>query len=324
MKDSLIRVKHKLRRSIEGISKDYPSSLESKKSQYLSTKPLPYPPEHHTEVSRPTVLQVNAYGPEQSVQDDNSALKPASESNKTSNQHLPELDFDRLSIDDPSETPDDDQDLSPTKVTHRSDERFCKRLSNNSQQPVLDLNDTGDVSHKIQHDPTAISSIIPDRTSSERFRTGPNDAIVGSHNLNRAPDAEAAIRRKRVSPHAQLPPESDLSNTVDTTVETKQAPAVTHEVRHKVREEIIHERVTRDIHVDHYYDYTKPIKKVIINPAVHFTIDKNGEKVRIPTPDCWVPPPGFTPTKEVPQASNVVPGFLESIHGSHQKADSDA
>jgi hypothetical protein len=171
-------------------------------------------------------------------------------------------------------------------------------LSNNSLPLVVDLNDTGDVCRKIKHDPTAISSIIPNRRSSKKFGTDHNDAVVGSRDLTNPPSAEASVRRKRSSPQAQLPPEFDLTNTVDTSVETRQAPAVTHEVLHKHTEEIVQEKITRDIHVDHYYEYIQPIKQVIIKPAVHFIIDENGEKVRIPTPDCWKAPPGFAPTQE--------------------------
>ena len=96
------------------------------------------------------------------------------------------------------------------------------------------------------------------------------------------------------SPHpdplARLPPSFNPTNTIDTTVDTTIAPAVTHETLHTKRIEIVQEAITRDIHVDHYYHYVQPLKVVEVKPAKHFRINSKGEKLSIAAPEGWEMP----------------------------------
>jgi hypothetical protein len=297
MAESFNKVKNKVRRSLDRTSRDQPNSPDGRYTDYLSNKPLPSSPEHHVGTSQPTIRQVNAFGPESNVHNVNTTSTGAAGTDKISNQHLlPELDFNRLNIEDPDDEFDDVEEGLPAKSIARRDKKSSQSVSKTSHTLPLNPTDPDESSSKIKSDPTAVSSIIPDRRSSKKFE--PHDAGAGSYISPSRPSAEGAVRRKRLSPQAQLAPGLDLVNTVDTSTETTQAPAVTHEVVHKQTTEIVHEKITRDIHVDHYYNYVQPIKEVVIKPAVHFTINESGEKVRIATPDCWQPPPGFTPTPE--------------------------
>lgn len=289
MEDSLTKVKDKVKSLIHRQSTEPLDSSDSREPGYLSQKPLPATPPHHIGTSRPTVRQVNAFGPEQDESSGGSSTNSSASDKIPSQYLLPEIDLHKLDINDPNVTVHDAQEAYPNKAPSGQVIRSPKRVSDPSQAPAADFGDTDELSRGIKSEPNALSSVIPDRRSSRSFEP--------DYRVN-PPSPEAAVRRKRLSPTAQLPPELNLTNTVDTSIETTQAPAVTHETIHKHTEEITHERITRDIHVDHYYNYVQPIREVIIKPAVHFTIDENGNKIRIPTPHGWEPPPGLEPTPE--------------------------
>ena len=84
------------------------------------------------------------------------------------------------------------------------------------------------------------------------------------------------------------------TRTEGTTVHETVKPAVTEEIRHRQITEIEHPVITRDIHVNHYYEYIQPIKVVEIARAKHYAFNEQGEKVQIPTPDCWECPEWLT------------------------------
>ncbi len=290
--------------------KHHEDSPESRTSEYQANKPwpsdkaLPTPPGHQASASRPTIRQVNSVGPEHNVHSDNSTQNHGAQ---TSGQELlPELEFKKLNIDD-SDDPDDEfydaHDKSPSKSYRRHGKKASNRLS---QPPPVDV---------LKQDPSAISSAIPDRRSSKRFSGEHNDTAVNSYSPTHG--IEAAVTRRPLSAEAQanLPPQFQLANTVDTSVDVTEAPAVTHEVVHRQQTEIIHEVITRDIHVDHFHTSIQPYKEIIVKPAIHYTINENGEKVRISTPECWEPPPGFTPTenpdKPLPLATTTIKTYIQ-------------
>lgn len=304
------RLKAKVRKSMDGNSKHYQESPESKVANYQSNKPLPSdkalptPPEHQAGASRPTIRQVNALGPDENRANNYSKRNPTGAESRQ--QLLPELDFNRLNIDDSDDLDDEFHDAhngSPSKSYRRHGKKASNRLS---QPPPVDV---------LKQDPSAISSAIPDRRSSRRFSGEYSGSPVNSYSPTH--ETEAPVTRRPLSQEAKanLPAQFQLGNSVDTSVEITEAPAVTHEVVHRQQTEIIHEVVTRDIHVDHFHTSIQPIKEIIVKPAVHYTINEQGEKVRIDTPECWEPPVGFTPTvetkKHIPMATTSIKTYIQ-------------
>ncbi|KAA8571316.1 hypothetical protein MFRU_046g00440 [Monilinia fructicola] len=75
----------------------------------------------------------------------------------------------------------------------------------------------------------------------------------------------------------------DLTNTVDTTVHEKVAPAVTHEKILPTEHEIITRAVYREIHQHHYYHRALPVIDTEILPTKHYVYGDDGDTlVRIP------------------------------------------
>nr|OQO13841.1 hypothetical protein B0A51_17479 [Rachicladosporium sp. CCFEE 5018] len=62
----------------------------------------------------------------------------------------------------------------------------------------------------------------------------------------------------------------DLSNTEDTTLHERWAPAVTHETVHRQFEEVRQESITREIHQDHIFHRVLPIVDIEVKPSRHF------------------------------------------------------
>ena len=308
MEDRLTKVKAKIRKSIDGMSKHDANVSENWSTEYPSSKPLPDPPERERGASRQTVRQVDAFGPNQGVRGHNSKANDGSNPDPASSQHfIPELEFDKLNIEDPSETFHDAEDISAAIPDRKSSKKFHTDQRGavvNTRDSAHTLSEEEAVKQKVKRNRRSLQTQASRETErvgtghapSKSLDTGHGNDVIDTQNLNHQPDPEAAVRRNPLSPQAQLPPGFDLTDTVDTSVTTTQAPAVTHEVVHWHTEEIMHEEITRDIHIDHHFNYIQQYKEVVIKPAVHFTIDENGEKVRIPTPDCWETPPGFTPT----------------------------
>ena len=295
---------------MDGNPRHYPESPDSRTSEYPSNKPLPSdkalptPPDHQAGVTKPTIRQVNAQGLEHSVDDGNPMQYPRGEASRQ--DLLPELDFNRLNVGDSDDSDDDFHDVhdgSHSKSYRRHGKKASKRLS---QPPPVD---------SLRQDPSAISTAIPDRRSSKRFSGEYSGSPV--HSYSPTYDTEAPVTRRPLSAEAKanLPPQFQLANTVETSVEVTEAPAVTHEVVHRQRTEVIHEVITRDIHVDHFHTSVQPIKQIIVEPAVHYTLNEKGEKVRIETPDCWEPPSGFTPTAEprspLPMATTSIKTYIQ-------------
>lgn len=73
----------------------------------------------------------------------------------------------------------------------------------------------------------------------------------------------------------------DLTNTVDTTVEEKWAPAVTHEIVHREHHHIREEVITREIHHHHVFHRILPVIDIEVLPARHFVPDGRGGKIEI-------------------------------------------
>ena len=303
------RFKAKVRRSMDGNSRYHQESQE-RVPDYESNKPLPSdkalptPPGYQASASKPTIRQVNAYGPDDNRANNYSMRNPTGDEPRQ--QLLPELDFNRLNIDDSDDLVDewhDAHDGSPSKSYRRHGKKASNRFS---QPPPVDV---------LKQDPSAISSAIPDRRSSKRFSGEHSGSPVNSYSPTHETEAPVTRRPLSAEAKANLPAEFQLGNTVDTTVEITEAPAVTHEVVHRQKTEIIHEVITRDIHVDHFHTSIQPIKEIIVKPAVHYTINEQGEKVRIDTPDCWEPPTGFTPTAEpnkpLPMATTSIKTYIQ-------------
>lgn len=303
------RLKAKVRKSMDGNSR-HQGSPDDRTSEYPSNKPLPSdkalptPPGHQAGASKPTIRQVNSSGPEHLVDTGHSMQNPRGEASRQ--ELLPELDFDRLNIDD-SDDPNDEfydaQDGSPSKSYRRHGKNASKRFS---QPPPVDV---------LNRDPSAITTAIPDRRSSKRFSGEHGNNVVNSYSPTHETEAPVTRRPLSAEAKANLPPQFQLANTVDTSVNVTEAPAVTHEVVHRQETEIIHEVITRDIHVDHFHTSIQPYKEITVKPAIHYTLNENGEKVRIDTPDCWEPPPGFTPTenpnKPLPMATTSIKTYIQ-------------
>jgi hypothetical protein len=94
----------------------------------------------------------------------------------------------------------------------------------------------------------------------------------------------------KADPLACLPPSFNPTNTTDTTVDTTVAPAVTHDTHHKQHLNIVQESISRDIHADHYYHYVQPLTAVEVEPARHFRLNSQGEKIPIAAPEGWEMP----------------------------------
>ena len=75
-------------------------------------------------------------------------------------------------------------------------------------------------------------------------------------------ETESPVTRRPLSAEAKanIPPQFQLTNTVDTSVNITEAPAVTHEVVERQHTEVIHEVITRDIHVDHFHTSIQPLQ----------------------------------------------------------------
>lgn len=80
----------------------------------------------------------------------------------------------------------------------------------------------------------------------------------------------------------------DLSNTVDTHVETKWSPAVTHETRTVNTHEIVERAITREIHNHHIFHRVLPIMDIEILPARHFVPTQDGGLAEIAAEDAPV------------------------------------
>ncbi|KAF7869982.1 hypothetical protein EAF04_004766 [Stromatinia cepivora] len=75
----------------------------------------------------------------------------------------------------------------------------------------------------------------------------------------------------------------DLTNTVDTTVHEKVAPAVTHEYVLPTEHEVVTREITREIHQHHYYHRVLPVVDTEILPAKHYVYGDDGDTlIRIP------------------------------------------
>ena len=74
------------------------------------------------------------------------------------------------------------------------------------------------------------------------------------------------------NPHLTNNNTVDLTNTTDTEVHTRRAPAVTHETIHQPVHEVREERISREIHHDHVYHRILPIEQVHVLPARHYVL----------------------------------------------------
>ncbi|KAK6382018.1 hypothetical protein LTS17_003903 [Exophiala oligosperma] len=90
-----------------------------------------------------------------------------------------------------------------------------------------------------------------------------------------------------------------------TDVETVWRPAVTREHVKEHTVEVVQERVTREIHVHHYYTHVQPVRAVEVLPARHFIVDPaTGQKVEIPAPEGWEMPADMRPRR--PEAEDLL------------------
>ena len=307
------RLKAKVRKSMDGTSRQQ-DSPDSTTSAYPSNKPLPSdkalptPPGHQARPSKPTIRQVNSTGPEHLIDTGKPMPNPRGEASGP--ELLPELDFDGLNIHDSDDSDDefhDARDGSPSKSYRRHGKKASKNFS---QPPPIDV---------LNRDPTAITTAIPDRRSSKRFSGEQGEH--GNHvatSYSPTHETESPVTRRPLTAEAKanIPPQFQLANTIDTTVNITEAPAVTHEVVERQHTEVIHEVITRDIHVDHFHTSIQPYKEIIVKPAIHYTLNEKGEKVRLDaTPDCWEPPPGFAPTqdpnKPLPKATTSIKTYVQ-------------
>lgn len=91
-----------------------------------------------------------------------------------------------------------------------------------------------------------------------------------------SPDTQAHVNK--YFPAQQLDAEGiDLTNSVDTEVRERYAPAVVHEVVKPTVHHIRDERVTREIHNHSVFHRILPVRDVEILPARHFMKDANGD-----------------------------------------------
>lgn len=96
----------------------------------------------------------------------------------------------------------------------------------------------------------------PRPSTAHRSDPGRRDFLV--HNADTAPSLEGVV---------------DLTNTADTTIEEKWAPAVVHETVHTHHHHIREERITREIHNHEVYHRILPIIDVQVLPTRHYVLD---------------------------------------------------
>lgn len=101
--------------------------------------------------------------------------------------------------------------------------------------------------------------------------------IVGKSSVLR--DGQYLVKDAAVAP--SLEGVVDLSQTEDTTVHERWAPAVTHDTVHQHVHHSREEQITRDIHYHDIYHRILPITDVQVLPARHFVPTSNGELLEI-------------------------------------------
>lgn len=115
---------------------------------------------------------------------------------------------------------------------------------------------------------------LPPRPSMEYARELENDPVV-----RREPGNERHLEAQRAllaDKNIDLTGVVNLSNTEDTTLHERWAPAVTHET---IRQDVHHireERITREIHNHHVFHRVLPIIDIEVLPARHFVPVQGG------------------------------------------------
>ena len=321
------KLKAKVRRSLDGRPSGRPHTPDGTRGERSVNKPLPSPPEQHPAGPRPIVHSLNAFAqPDESAEGHRLVPGPAKWGSEPPDQfERSQVALNRLNINDSEDVENgendfydarDVQDGPQTHTDGKRSQRSSKRYSTPMPNPhAINLNDSQDLSRKLRHEPAAISTMIPDSSSSKKDSNLPP---VSPENLNHPPSPEAAVKRKSLPEHVRLPPGFQVADSVDSTVEENVAPAVTHEVRHRHTEEVIHEVITRDIHVDHHHTIVQPIRQVVVKPAVHYAFNQHGEKVEIPPPEGWQAPESFEPTGEEPDGV-VAKRIMKELDATHKE-----
>lgn len=169
---------------------------------------------------------------------------------------------------------------SSRRLSHKPDVTDLRRLSDGKEMdgdPIPPRNSSlgQPAATQKQINRASLERALP-RASSE---AAPSQVPPVNHQQRSGVEDERHRRREyMVQSDTPIDPNDyvDLSNTEQTHVNVKWAPAVTHEVRNVDTHEIIQEAVTREIHNHHYYHRVLPIIDIEVLPARHFVPTADG------------------------------------------------
>ncbi|KAL1304067.1 hypothetical protein AAFC00_000502 [Neodothiora populina] len=166
-----------------------------------------------------------------------------------------------------------------------------ERLVDNVPKSVVPDGRRESISRKAVKDPklaTANGHHLEHKTSSPDLKaTGSLGSVpISAETPRRNMEAPVGSTDRRfIVEDAAEPPSLegvvDLSNTMDTNVEEKWAPAVTHNTINREVHHIREEVVTREIHYHDVYHRILPIIDIEVLPARHFVPDGKGGKIEI-------------------------------------------
>jgi len=124
----------------------------------------------------------------------------------------------------------------------------------------------------------------PSMTVPDPEKSKPNEVPLEQHTNSASNKVASPIPEKAHGHQPKSFSDFDFTNTTDTDVTVKHAPAVTHETVYPVHHEIREEQITREIHNHDVYHRILPIREVEVLPARHFTRSSSGTLTEIPAP----------------------------------------
>ncbi|CAD6446329.1 8f3dcd3f-df63-45e3-b9f5-44a59595be55 [Sclerotinia trifoliorum] len=196
-------------------------------------------------------------------------------------------------------------DLSTMKDTSRTDLVQDRGTPNPTSTPksirqdhILSSSD-GVSSKVLERTPRTIPSppkysIFPTNNGTENTVSEDDMHIKGIHfpitngqKQASSPIKKSYLGKERAEP-ISLEGVVDLTNTVDTTIHEKVAPALTHEYVLPTQHEVITKEITREIHQHHYHHRVLPVIDTEILPTKHYVYGNDGDTL-IKIPESMVP-----------------------------------
>ncbi|KAF2238960.1 hypothetical protein EV356DRAFT_225082 [Viridothelium virens] len=141
-------------------------------------------------------------------------------------------------------------------------------------------------SRKTVSRPTSCDETARDEHKAAHSRSQPAQKIgmqdQSRHPLDKSKKRSLHVENTKSSP--SLEGVVDLTDSEDTTLATRWAPAVTHETIHKDVHHIRKEHITREVHTHDYYHRILPVIDVQVLPPRHFvpSTTNSGQLVEVP------------------------------------------